>query len=113
MQHFKSKHEIYRTAVVEWLGKNQYRASEHIIDIIISVLFTRDDVQIGGQFAQALCNNDLFGVSRFADTEVFENLKTIILAYHNISIAEYIYRTDIKLYNELFSVNGKLKLPVY
>jgi hypothetical protein len=83
---FQSKKEIYRIAVVEWLGRNNYRTSEHIIEIIISVLFTRDGVLIGGSFVQALCKNDLFAVANFADSEVFANLKLIILAYHNIRI---------------------------
>jgi hypothetical protein len=86
---FKNKRELYRTAIIDWLNRNNYKASEHIIDVMISVLFTRDSVLIGGGFAKALCDNDLFGVARNADNEVFENLKIIISAYHNISVYEY------------------------
>jgi hypothetical protein len=97
---FKSKTETYRAAVVEWLGRNQYRVTEHIIGIIVSVLTTRDDVMIGGSFAKAVCDNDLFGVARCADKEVFENLKTILSAYHNISVAEYLIEVSPAAYNE-------------
>jgi hypothetical protein len=87
---FESKRDLYRSAIIDWLNRNDYKASEHIIDVTISVLFTRDAVLMGGDFAKALCNNDLFATIRYADREVSDNLKTIILAYHNISIAEYL-----------------------
>jgi hypothetical protein len=84
-----NQRELYREAVIDWLMRNEYNTTEHIIDIIISVLMTRDSVLIGGDFAKAVCNNDLRGVVSKADTEVFENLKKIMSAYHNISIYEY------------------------
>jgi hypothetical protein len=86
---FQTQRDLYRAATIDWLNRNEYKASEHIIDIIISVLFTRDAVLIGGDFAKAVCNNNLFSAFRYADSETLQNLKTIILAYHNISIQEY------------------------
>jgi hypothetical protein len=87
---FQTKRELYRAAIISWANKNEYQLCEHIINITISVLFTRDAVLIGGDFAKSFCNNDLFGVCRHADKEVFANLKYIVSAYHNISIAEYL-----------------------
>jgi hypothetical protein len=84
-----NQRELYRKAVIDWLTRNEYTASVHITDIIISVLMTRDKVLIGGSFAQAVCNNDLREAVNRADTEVFDNLKMIMSAYHNISIYEY------------------------
>jgi hypothetical protein len=84
-----NQRELYRKAVIDWLSRNDYTISEHIIDVIISVLMTRDKVLIGGSFAQAVCNNDLREAVNRADTEVFDNLKKIMSAYHNISIYEY------------------------
>ncbi len=84
-----NQREIYRKAVIDWVNRNEYSVSEHIIDVIISVLMTRDKVLIGGSFAQAICNNDLNQAVGRADTEVFENLKKIISAHNNISIYEY------------------------
>jgi hypothetical protein len=84
-----NQRELYRKAVIDWFTRNEYTASEHITDVIISVLMTRDKVLIGGSFAQAVCNNDLREAVNRADTEVFDNLKKIMSAYHNISIYEY------------------------
>lgn len=85
-----NQREIYRKAVIDWLTRNEYTTiSQHIIDVIISVLMTRDKVLTGGSFAQAVCNNDLREAVNRADTEVFDNLKKIMSAYHNISIYEY------------------------
>jgi hypothetical protein len=84
-----NQRELYRKAVIDWLNRNEYTISEHIIDVIISVLMTRDKVLTGGSFAQAVCNNDLREAVNRADTEVFDNLKKIMSAYHNISIYEY------------------------
>ena len=84
-----NQREIYRKAVIDWLTRNEYTISEHITDVIISVLMTRDKLLTGGSFAQAVCNNDLREAVNRADTEVFDNLKKIMSAYHNISIYEY------------------------
>jgi hypothetical protein len=85
-----NQRELYHKAVNDWLARNGYTTvSEHIIDVIISVLMTRDGVLMGGSFAQAVCNNDLRETVNRADAEVFENLKKIMSAYHNISIYEY------------------------
>ena len=91
-----NQREIYRKAVIDWLTRNEYTASEHITDIIISVLMTRDKVLIGGSFAQAVCNNDLREAVNRADTEVFDNLKMIMSAYHNISNCFYEYKFSNK-----------------
>ena len=91
-----NQREIYRKAVIDWLTRNEYTASEHITDIIISVLMTRDKVLIGGSFAQAVCNNDLREAVNRADTEVFDNLKKIMSAYHNISNCFYEYKFSNK-----------------
>lgn len=93
---FKSKTEVYRVCVVEWLGRNNYKVSEHIIDILISVLQTRDGVSsLGGSFVKAVCDNNLRETFRYADKEVVENMKIILLAYHNISVYEFIATSDI------------------
>ena len=91
-----NQRELYRKAVIDWLTRNEYTASEHITDIIISVLMTRDKVLIGGSFAQAVCNNDLREAVNRADTEVFDNLKMIMSAYHNISNCFYEYKFSNK-----------------
>ena len=77
----------YNQEVVKWLvANNKTNVSEHIIDIITSVLMTRTKVKIGGDFAQAVVNNDLNGAIGKADSEVLNNLALIVKANHNIDI---------------------------
>lgn len=79
--------EKYNEAVVKWLVDNQKtNVSEHIIDIITSVIMTRTKAKIGGHFAQAVVNNDLKGAINRADSEVLENLVLIVRANLNIDI---------------------------
>jgi hypothetical protein len=85
-----SKTYFYEQAIQNWITRNNYQVSEHITNVILSVLLTRDKLQIGGDFAKAICNNNLFETFRRADKEVWDNIRTIILAYHNISAYEYI-----------------------
>jgi hypothetical protein len=109
---FNNKREVYRSAVIDWANRNQYVLDEHIIDIIISVLFTRDSVLIGGSFAQSICNNDLFGAFRYADKEVKANLQYIISAYHNISIVEYLINYQNYDMAQNFIKNKLTELPI-
>lgn len=77
----------YNQAVVKWLVNNKKtNVSEHIIDIITSVIMTRTKAKIGGDFAQAVVNNDLKGSITKADEEVLENLPLIVKANLNIDI---------------------------
>jgi hypothetical protein len=57
--------------------------SEHIIDIMISVMMHRDGVQSGGGFVTAVCNNDLVGAISRADNDCAKHLKLITLAKVN------------------------------
>ena len=61
---------------VNW-GEN---VSEHIIDIIVSVMMTRDNVLQGGSFVQAVVANDLRGAVTRADSDCINHLKLICLA---------------------------------
>lgn len=57
--------------------------SKHIIDIIVSVMMTRDNVLKGGDFVQSICKNDLMSAVCRADDECIKYLKLITLAYYN------------------------------
>ena len=53
----------------------------HIINIIASVMMTRDGKGLqGGGFVQSVVNNDLFGAISKADSECYNNLKVIVAA---------------------------------
>lgn len=57
--------------------------SNHIIDIMISVMMHRDGVQTGGGFVTSVCDNDLIGAISRADNECIKHLKLISLAKVN------------------------------
>jgi hypothetical protein len=69
----------YRTAVVHFLNRYNKQVSEHIIDVMISVMMTRDNVLQGGSFVQAIVANNLRESISRADTECGKHLRIISL----------------------------------
>ena len=58
--------------------------SPHIINIISSVMMTRDDVGYpGGGFVEAVVTNNLYLAISRADTECYNNLKVIVASVDN------------------------------
>lgn len=76
----------YETRAIEFAKEWQEEVSDHIIDVIISVMFTRDKVQDGGSFVQSVCNNDLYQAVTRADMDCIKHLKLITLAKYNCHI---------------------------
>ena len=60
--------------------------SIHLVDIIRSVMMHRDDVQLGGHFVTAVCENDLRGALGRADSTCREHLNIIVAAYINAHV---------------------------
>jgi len=56
--------------------------SNHIIDIMASVMMTRDNFLQGGSFVQAVIENDLYLAISRGDVECQKNLKLIVAAKH-------------------------------
>lgn len=57
-----------------------YNVSNHIINVMTSVLMHRDKYQIGGSFVEAICNNDLDSACSRADDECINYLRLFSLA---------------------------------
>jgi hypothetical protein len=76
----------YETKAISFANEWREEVSDHIIDVIISVMFTRDKVQDGGSFVQSVCNNDLYQAVTRADKDCIKHIKLITLAYHNCHI---------------------------
>lgn len=77
--------DLYREEVKKWAQRNGYTISNHICDIIQSVLMTRDKVDhYPGDFAQAIVNNDLREAISRGDDECIENLRIIYRGFFNI-----------------------------
>lgn len=69
----------YRAAVVHFANRYGVEVSEHIIDVMVSVMMTRDNVQQGGSFVQAVVANNLKEAISRADTECGNQLRIITL----------------------------------
>ncbi len=67
----------------EW--KSEFpEVSEHNIDIMVSIMCTRDKSSYeGGGFVQALCANDLYGAISRADSDNLRVLKLLVLCHRN------------------------------
>lgn len=76
----------YETRAINFAKEWEEEVSDNIIDIIISVMFTRDKIQNGGSFVEAVCNNNLYQAVSRADKDCINHLKLITLAYYNCHI---------------------------
>ena len=75
--------EVYKQSVVKFIEGWKVQLSEHQIDTMISVMFHRDGVMVGGSFVEAVANNDLYGAISRADLENLQNLKLVTLCFKN------------------------------
>ena len=69
----------YREAVIHFLNRYDEQVSEHIIDVMISVMMTKDNVLQGGSFVQAVIDNNLREAFNRADADCIKNLRIITL----------------------------------
>ena len=78
--------EKYEKKAIAFAKEWNEEVSDHIIDIMVSVMFTRDKIQDGGSFVQSVCNNDLYQAVCRADKDCINHIKLITLAYYNCHI---------------------------
>ena len=70
----------YQSAAKEFALEYEV-TNPHIINIIASVMMTRDGKGLqGGSFVQSVVDNDLSGAISKADTQCLQNLKVIVAA---------------------------------
>lgn len=74
-------HEIYQSKAIEFAKSYGETPSDHIIQVMASAMMTRDKIQQGGSFVEAVVNNDLANAVSRADSEVQKNLRIIVLAF--------------------------------
>lgn len=79
--------EKYRERAIQFAKDWREDVSEHIIDIMVSIMATRDKSSYaGGGFVQAIVDNDLYlSVSR-ADSECSKHLKLLVMCNANCFI---------------------------
>ena len=76
--------ELYYPAAENFLKRYKIEASNHIVDVIVSIMRARDGVGfMGGDFAQAVVNNNLTEAALRADNDCVNHLKTFVLALRN------------------------------
>jgi hypothetical protein len=76
--------KLYKAAIDFVQRYESENVSEHIINIIVSVMRTRDGIgPIGGSFVQSIVNNDLYGAMVRADKECLKHIKLITLSRNN------------------------------
>ena len=59
---------------------------EHIIGIAASVMMDRDRVMMGGGFANAIVNNDLFGAFSRADSTIVKAIRFMVYVMNYVRI---------------------------
>lgn len=79
-ENYQELRDRYRLRAIEHAKAWRENVSDHIIDIMISVMMTRDNVLQGGSFVQAVVANDLRGAVTRADSDCINHLKLICLA---------------------------------
>ena len=82
---YQNLRDHYQYVINEWLKRNKYTATPHVVDIIISILLHRDRIiDHGGSGVKAFMNNNLYDFMRYADDEVLAHMKIIYQAFQNI-----------------------------
>lgn len=69
----------YRMAAVHFANRYNEQVSEHVIDVMISTMMTKDNVLQGGSFVQAVVNNNLKDAISNADADCSKHLRIITL----------------------------------
>lgn len=72
-------YNAYKDAVINFLNDYEETASNHIIEVMISVMMSRDNLIQGGSFVQAVVDNDLRKAVSRADKECAAHLRVITL----------------------------------
>jgi len=68
----------YYERVREFAKEYDETPSPHVIDIMASVMMTRDNYMVGGNFVESVVNNNLDHTIIWADKECLENIKLIV-----------------------------------
>ena len=76
----KYTREQYSTAANNFAKRYDYNdIPDHINDIMVSIMYTRDKIQPGGSFVQTVCNNNLHNAISYADKECTKYIRLLSL----------------------------------
>ena len=76
--------EQYRERAIEFAKEWQTEVSDHIIDIMVSIMATRDKTSYaGGGFVQAVVDNNLYLAMSRADSDCRNNIFILTMCNMN------------------------------
>ncbi len=76
--------EQYRERAIQFVKEWNENVSEHIIDIMVSIMVTRDKSSYaGGGFVQAIVDNNLYLALSRADTDCRKNIFILTMCNAN------------------------------
>jgi hypothetical protein len=76
--------EQYRERAIQFVKEWNENVSEHILDIMVSIMATRDKSSYaGGGFAQAVVDNNLYLALSRADTDCRKNIFILTMCNAN------------------------------
>jgi hypothetical protein len=76
--------EQYRERAIQFVKEWNENVSEHIIDIMVSIMATRDKSSYaGGGFVQAIVDNNLYLALSRADTDCRKNIFILTMCNAN------------------------------
>ena len=78
-----TQEDIYYQSARNFFERYKIEATEHIADVAVSVMRTRDGIWQGGSFVQSIIENDLESAISRADNQCVQHLKTFVLIKRN------------------------------
>lgn len=64
----------------------RWTLSKHVLDVMKSVLMTRDKVWFGGDGVESIINNNLRQCINYCDDEIVRHLKELVIARDNFFV---------------------------
>ncbi len=84
----KPTREDYEELVNKKCADYGWDVSYHVKDVMISMLMTRDEIWMGGDFTQAVLADKLGAAVRRADDEMVKHLKHMVIARDNFYLGQ-------------------------
>jgi len=86
-----TQEETYKLLVDKRCKEYEWTLSNHVRHVMISLLMTRDNVWVGGNFVQSVLKNNLGDAVRGADDEIVNYLKHMVIARDNFYVEQLKY----------------------
>lgn len=78
--------EEYKNLVELKCQEYRWELTDHVKEVMISVLMTRDKVWVGGGGVQSILSNDLRQAINYCDSEIVRHLREMVIARDNFHL---------------------------